>query len=57
MKGLVCLHTEIAHTDMRIFDGDRDMFAYTFLAGVTFLLGCFGVNEVQLSRMKTREDN
>lgn len=33
------------------------MFAYSFLAGVAFLLGCFGVNELQLSRMKAREDN
>lgn len=32
------------------------MFAYPFIAGMTFLLGCFGLNEIKLSRMKAHKD-
>ena len=28
------------------------MIAYSFIAGMTFLLGCFALNEVQMSQMR-----
>lgn len=33
------------------------MFAYQFIAGMAILLGCFGISEVQLSRMPSRKDD
>ncbi len=31
------------------------MFAYPFIAGMAFLISCFGINEVKLSRIKKRD--
>ncbi len=31
------------------------MLGYSFIAGMAFLLGCFGLNEVQESRFESRE--
>lgn len=30
------------------------MVAYSFLAGMAFLVSCFGLNEVKVSKLKTR---